>query len=373
MQLLNKKLDFIAGSPINLVFNKTTDSIPNLYCSSSYGNILISPTIKNNELQYLIPNFISQKSGYVYWQLTQEFHHLKGNFYVHPTNKINNIETYLGPPSIEAGEVDYAMLVTIPLDNYNNPVAKNTPVIINTKHLSNTQQKTIPFDGMIAYQKIHSNKTAGRSFISTNCLNQTSKEYTLEIVPASPTNFNIDAKRVHDFGDGNQVTQFYTSKIKDRYNNIVADGTSVTFRIENDKKMYLQTFGTTINGIATAQMVHPDHSDTWNIQAFVDGFAVSNTISLTYKNAVKDFNIEFKKDSKHFAVGPFKSFMQQTLPDGLMVKISLFENEKIIQKINSQTEDGFAIFDLHTFLKKNKNYNVKIEAAQISKQLEIKL
>ncbi|ANW96904.1 hypothetical protein AXE80_11685 [Wenyingzhuangia fucanilytica] len=373
MQLLNKKLDFIAGSPINLVFNKTTDSIPNLYCSSSYGNILISPTIKNNELQYLIPDFISQKSGYVYWQLTQEFHHLKGSFYIHPTNKINNIETYLGPPSIEAGEVDYAMLVTIPLDNYNNPVAKNTPVIINTKHLSNTQQKTIPFDGMIAYQKIYSNKTAGRSFISTNCLNQTSKEYTLEIVPASPTNFNIDSKRVHDFGDGNQVTQFYTSKIKDRYNNIVADGTSVTFRIENDKKMYLQTFGTTINGIATAKMVHPDHSDTWNIQAFVDGFAVSNTISLTYKNAVKDFNIEFKKDSKHLVVGPFKSFMQQTLPDGLMVKISLFENEKIIQKINSQTEDGFSIFDLHTFLKKNKNYNVKIEAAQISKQLEIKL
>ena len=373
MQLLTAKTAFTAGDEICLEFSKTTDSIPDLYCSASYGNIVVSPQLKNNKINYIIPDFISQKTGYVHWQLTGAFQNIKGKFYIHPTQKVNNIETYLGPPSIEVGEIDYAMLVVIPLDNFNNPVAKNTPVIVHKKHLDNLEETTIPFNGMIARKIIYSNKKAGRTFISSECLSETSKEYTLEIVPASPTNFNIYYDRVHDYGDGNQITKFSTSMIKDRYDNMVADGTSVSFRILNDKGMFLQTFGTTINGVATAQMVHPDHADTWNVMAFVDGFSNSNSITLTYKNAVKDFNIHFDKNTKHLVVGPFKSFMKQTLPDGLMVELELYENGKIIQNIHLQTENGCAVFDLHTFLKKDKTYKIKIKAAQISKQLEIKI
>ncbi|MDO3695413.1 hypothetical protein QVZ41_11240 [Wenyingzhuangia sp. chi5] len=373
MKLQNAKEEFVAGNKIKLVFNKISDSIPDMYYSNSYGNIIITPTANKKQIVYEVPEFMSQKSGWNHWQLTQKYKNIKGDFYIHPTQNISKIETYLGPPSIEVGDKDYAMLVVIPLDDYNNPVAKNTPVLIQKKHLNTFEQNTLPFNGMIAHKIIYTNRKAGRTFISSECLNETSKEYTLEIVPAGPTNFNIDFERVHDYGDGNQITKFYTSIIKDRYDNVVADGTSVTFRIENNKGIYLQTFGTTINGVATAQMVHPDHEDTWNIKAFIDGFSESNLITLTYKNAVKNFNIDFKNDEKHLVVGPFKSFMNQTLPDGLMVTLELFDDNEQIQKINLQTENGFAIFDLHTFIKKDKKYIIKINAAQINKQLEIKI
>lgn len=371
IELLQSKEEYFAGDDITLSFSKILDSVPNLYFSNSYGSIMINPITNNHKTTYIIPEYMSQKSGWNYWQLTHNHQNTKGRFYIHPIKKVNKIETYLGPPSIEVGDIDYAMFVTIPLDKYNNPMTKNTPVNIQQKHLNDYQQNTVPFNGMIAYKIINSHPKAGRTFVSSECLNETSKEYTLEIVPAGPTNFKIDSQRVHDYGDGNQITKFYTSIIKDRYENIVADGTAVTFRILNNKGMYLQTFGTTINGVATAQMVHPDHKDTWNIKAFVDGFSESNNITLTYKNAVQDFDIAFNTNNKTLTVGPFKSFMKQTLPDGLMVQLELFENDKISHKINLQTENGFAVFDLKTFIKKDKKYTASIKTAQINKQLDL--
>lgn len=371
MQLLNFQKEYVAYQKISLVFNKTSDNIPNIYISNSYGNIIITPNINTQNITYNIPEHISQKSGWVFWQLTNKQQNTEGEFYIHPIKNAKKIETYLGPPSIEAGNIEHAMLVTIPLDKYNNPMPKNTAVLVKENHLNNRKSDTVYFDGMIAHKLINSKPKSGRTFVSSECLNKTSKEYTLEITPSSPIGFNIYFKRSHDYADGNQITKFHTTIIKDKYNNIVSDGTFVTFRIKNSNGVYLQTYGTTINGVATAQMIHPDYEDKWNVTAFIDGFSESNSIILKYKRVIKDYHIKYNNKNKTISLGPFKSFMNQTLPDGLIVKLELFENGNSFQKMNTQTENGYVIFELESFIKNNKNYTINIEAAKINKQLDL--
>ena len=142
----------------------------------------------------------------------------------------------------------------------------------------------------------------GRILISSECLNLNSKEYDVNVVSAILTNFEISAERIHDYADGNQITSFSTSIIKDKQDNIVSDGTFVTFYITNSKGSILKTTGTTTSGVATSKMIHPDYKETWNVKAFVEGIAKSNSITITYKQAVKDFDIVFsEKNTKAWA------------------------------------------------------------------------
>ncbi|MDO6738190.1 hypothetical protein [Wenyingzhuangia sp. 2_MG-2023] len=373
MSLLTDQTEYFAGQNIVLQFKNMPKPETALYCNNSYTNTLVYPTTKNNITSYTFPDFIIQKSGSVHWQLTQQLSNTKGAILIQPNPQTSAIETYLGPPSIQVGNEEVAMLVTIPTDSLNNPVAKNTPILIHKKHNNQNTTTKLLFDGMFAYQYITGGIKTGRALISSECMTLNSKEYSLEIVPAAPDNFTISASRIHNYGDGNQITNFKTAVIQDLYQNTIADGTLVKFNILNRSGSLLQTQGTTINGVATAQMIHPDHSDVWKVHAFVDGFSESDVIELTFLSAVKDYNIRFSKKEKSIVVGPFQSFMNQILPDGLIVKLELYQKNnplKIHQK-TTQTENGFAVFDVSTLLEPNTSYSVTVQAAEIDKTLQI--
>lgn len=361
---------YVAGTPISLFFKKETTIPKAMYCSNSYGSILITPTTKENNIEYVFPEQITQQSGWVHWTFIGQ-QNKEGDFYIHPTKNATHIETYLGPPSIETSDKNYAMLVVIPFDEYNNPVAKNTPIEVNKKHFKTTSKDEILFNGMIGYKYILGSTKAGRTFISTKCLGLDSKEYTLEITPNIPTNFNIFSSRVHEYGDGNQILKLNTSTIKDKYNNTVADGTFVTFHIQNKAGMFLTTHGNTINGVATAQMIHPEHQDTYTITAEVNNLCESNTLKIDFKNAILDYKINYSDLNKTVTIGPFKSFMNQLLPDGLFVNLKLVNSKGNIDNFSLQTEHGYATVNLKTYLEVNQTYVLKVNAAEIDKEIKI--
>jgi hypothetical protein len=79
----------------------------------------------------------------------------------------------------------------------------------------------------------------------------TSKEVETGYIKYIATDFLIFYSRNHDYADGNQITSFTTSIVKDAYDNTVSDGTMVIFHITYQKTICFKTFGSTINGIAT--------------------------------------------------------------------------------------------------------------------------
>ena len=372
IQLETTQQEFTAGETITLTFSGSQDASVKLYCSNSYGTTLIHPNVKNQQLHYTLPASISQKIGAVHWKLLANTSSLSGTLKILPQNTPVSLETYIGPPSIEAGKTDYTMLVVIPTDALDNPLKENTNVTVKRQFLQNEQQETIQTQNMIAYQNIYAPTQSGRMLLATECAAVNSKEFTVEIMPSIATDFQIFAKRAHEYADGNQVTTFTTTVLKDKNENVVSDGTFVEFIIENADGNLLKTSGMTIDGIATAHMLHPDHEETWQVRAFVHGISESNTISLNYKKVMNDFTVAFSQNHRTIDVGPLRSFMKQHIPDGLQVILDIFQNGKKVQTILRESRDGFVHFELDPNIFHNGMYDLEITAAGVTKTFQAK-
>ena len=129
--LATTQTEFTAGNPVILHFIAATTSTPNLYISNSFGSTLITPVRNGNTLSYNIPKPLGTKAGVINWKLLTSTLH--GHINILPSQNVAIIQSYLGPPSITAGRRDYTMLVNIPTDAFDNPLADGTKVAV--KHL----------------------------------------------------------------------------------------------------------------------------------------------------------------------------------------------------------------------------------------------
>lgn len=364
--LITKSNTFVAGDSVNLEFTYEGSTEIVLYCSNSYGSIILNPII-DQTLLFKIPEAISNKSGVLNWRLLSQTQSLSGQLEILPQSQIESLETYIGPPSIEAGGSDFTMLVTIPNDQLDNPLADSTNVSVKHQFLETFDRDEIYTKHGFGYKNLYSYRKSGRLIINTECLGLNSKEFDVNVVPAIPTNFTITADRVHNYADGNQITTFKTSIIKDRFSNTVSDGTFVTFIITNQLGHKSITSGTTIDGIATAQMLHPDHKEEWKIGAFIEGMADSEPINLNYEQAILDFDVQFSKDLRLVTIGPLKSFMNQYIPNGLNVTLKIYKDGIIENEIIEQSVEGFAYFKLNKDRYPKNQYDITIESAGITK------
>ncbi|MEY8850074.1 hypothetical protein AB9K26_14735 [Psychroserpens sp. XS_ASV72] len=357
-----------AGQDLQLKFKSATESKPLLYCSNSYGSTIIEPHLENTILSYSIPQAFTKKSGVLRWTILSGASEFNGQITIRPLQETAKIESYLGPPSIEAGGSDYTMLVVIPTDRYDNTLTNQTKVTTHRQFLEQqTSDSLFTFNGF-AYQNFYSPRQSGRMLLSSSCIELNSKEYTVVVNPAIPTTFTISENRPHQFADGNQITTFETSIITDRNKNVVSDGTYVEFYITTDENTILKTSGLTINGIAKAQMIHPDTESYWTVKAYVEGISESNEITLHYSQVVEDFKVVFSENSRTISVGPIQSFMGQMIPDGLNVHARWFKNTTEITSATQTTVDGFVIFEFEDHVLPKDNYTIEIETAGQTKQ-----
>ncbi len=369
-KLVTTQTEFTAGTPIRLEFlNTSTTPPPSLYVSTSFGSTLIDPEILEGRLHYTLPEYLASRAGIIHWSLLAKTTPLHGQLNILPQQTVNTIQTYLGPPSITAGGNDYTMLVAIPTDAYDNPLADATKVAIKRRFLNQQRIDTTTMLHGMSYKNIFSPIKTGRILMSSSCYNFNSKEYDVAIMPAPPRNFEITYDRHHSFADGNQITTFTTSIIKDQYGNVTSDGTYVDFFLKTKANTILKTSGTTINGVAVAKMIHPNHEDTWSVKAFVEGMAESNTIRVAYKAVILDFSIERSQSNRNITVGPLISFMEQMIPDGLNVTLKVFKNEQLIETLHKGTSKGYVHFKLNPNQFPKGNYTFKVNAAGITKTL----
>jgi hypothetical protein len=373
--LITKTKTFIAGHTIKIEFSTTSKTIqPQLFIIHSYGKTILSCTNKDGKLTFKLPDVFSKKTGYVSWFLIENNKNIfKGSFEIMPNdNTKTQIENYLGPRSILAGGKEFTMMVAVPCDGFDNPILENSTVTIKNQFLENItihNQKTKDF---IGWENIFSNKPSGKMLVSTECKNIATKEIETEIYPNIATNFSIYYKRNHEYGDGNQITSLSTSIIRDDYNNIVIDGTMVSFIINTKNNYILKTFGTTINGIATGEILHPDHEDVYTVKGYVTGIAQSNILQINYKPVLATFNYAFSNENRKIIVGPIKSFMNQLVPDGIKVILKIFQNDKLVSTLQKDTSKGMTTFNISSAYYKAKKYRFEISSLGITKKTQTK-
>ena len=368
IELITSENEFVAGDTISLSFSETKNDLK-LLVSNSYGNIVLDGKTESGKTTFNLPDVFSNKSGIITWTLFDSKQNLNGQLIVKPKSTANKIETYVGPPTILVGNEDFSMLVSIPLDEFDNPLPKGTLVNIQEQYQNTIKIDSIAVEHLLAYKIIDTKSKTGRILLGSYVGEKSSKEFTVDVLPNAPNNFEISTTRPHDYADGNQLTTFATSILKDAYNNTVSDGTLVLFQIENSEGYLLKTYGSTVNGVATGSIVHPDYATQWNITGFVEDLAQSNTVTLNYKAAVKDFDVKFSDDGAKISVGPFKSFMSQILPEGQIVKIQIESNNQLLlSKTGTTNKQGMVVFEVHPSELQNGTFSLIVTASSIKKE-----
>ena len=370
IDLFAGKNEFVAGDKIILETNIKDKKNIQLFCSNSYGSSIVEPLLINGKLTFEIPSFLAQKKGVLSWKVLTKNQTISGNIRIIALKKPVVIESYLGPPSIDAGNVDFTMLVVIPADSLDNPIKNNSKVTVKHQFLKSKKEETIFTNQLIGYKNIFAPLKSGRIIISSESFGLNSKEFDVNVMPAIATNFTLFMHRNHEYADGNQITTFYTSVIKDQNDNIVSDGSFVSFFITNKYGNILKTFGTTINGIAKAKMIHPDYEEIWKIKAYLIGISESNTLEIGYKKVIESYNVSFSKNNRTIKIGALKSFMNQIIPDGLSVKLSVFKNNVLINELYKESRNGYVEFYLDPNIFENNSYKIITETAKITKEFK---
>jgi uncharacterized pyridoxamine 5'-phosphate oxidase family protein len=374
IDLFAGKNEFVAGDKIILETNIKDKRYIQLYCSNSYGSSIVDPIFVNGKLTFEIPSFLAEKRGVLSWKVLTKKETISGTIRILSIKKPVAIESYLGPPSIDAGNVDFTMLVVIPKDSLDNPIRNNSKVIVKHQFLKSEKKETIFTNKLIGYKNIYAPLKSGRIIISSESLGLNSKEFDVDVMPSIATSFTLFMHRNHEYADGNQITTFYTSIIKDQNDNIVSDGSFVEFFITNKYGNILKTFGTTINGIAKAKMLHPDYEETWIIKGYLIGISESNTLKIAYKKVIESYKVSFSKNNRTIKIGALKSFMNQIIPDGLSVKLSVFKNNVLLNELYKESRNGFVEFYLDPNIFENNSYKIITETAKIKKEFkELKL
>ena len=140
-------------------------------------------------------------------------------------------------------------------------------------------------------------------------------------------------------------------------------------RLQTNKKgNILKTTGTTINGVANAKIIHPDFEENWSVKAYSIGISESNVINLKFKKVIDNYTVDFNNNNRTIKIGPLESFMGQIIPDGLIVKLFIYKDKKLIETIFRESKAGFAEFNLNPNIFEDGIYDFKTKTAGIEKE-----
>ncbi len=357
---------FYAGQQIVLTFDTSVPVTTKLYLDASWGQTLLTSDTSTFE----IPEFMSTQKGIITYRLFYEQQSLAHGQLTITANqqKAVTIASYIGPPSITAGGHDFSMQTVIATDCYDNPVATGTPVQMKRQFLAQQEKTTVLVKDLVAWKRHFSYPKSGRMLLTSEVGTTFSKEYTVEVFPHLPLDFQIFSERAHTYADGNQIVSLRTSMLRDMYDNVISDGALVKFIIRDTEGMLLSTQGMTIGGIANANIICPDHQQRWTVQAYVEGIAQSTPITLTFNAVLEEYAVTFTEDHRNIQVGPLTSFMQQLIPDGAWVKLAIYDatSTRITTQIRN-SKDGMATFLLPANEYPCGTYRLEITALGVQK------
>ena len=317
------------GNGLEFQFHLQGNGNALLLLENSFGPLFFQPKIINGKAMFNIPPEFTEEAGEYHWKLVSNSKVLLSDkFYLGSRiGNLSKIETYFGPRSIRAGG-----------------------------------------------QLLYGEEKSGRMLVTAALDGVPSKELTSIVSPSNSTDFKIGFERVHDFADGNQVIRFMTSPITDRFGNTVNDGTLVNFIVKNKRGELLKSTGTTLAGIATANRLHPNEEEEWEVNAYITGEAKSNGLQLNFKSAIKDFEVKLSKNNRKIIVGPILGFMGQLVPEGLVIELKIYNiNGDFIEAEQTHSRSGMGSFELEKGFYPRGDYQITVECAGVKKEMRLKL
>ncbi len=343
-----------------------------LQVSHSYGTTVLSHMeSQESNLIFEIPEAISNKSGHIFCSLVYGEDVIWNDVLeITPQNtQASIIESYVGPPSIIAGESDFSMAVAFPTDSLDNLLPDDTEVTYREYFQEDLLQKKIQTFGRHFWVMVPSRSQTGRIQLGFGTSSNASKQITVDVLPNAAEPFDLNIVQNHPYADGHEIVRFTTSVIKDIYGNIVGDGTLVNFWITNEFGERLHAQGSTIRGIAEASFRHPTHPVQWKVVSGIDGIAFGAQKNLEFKPSIEEIKASFNSTGNEFTVGPVYNVLQQLIPDGTEI---ILEIKKFNITYRGMSKKGITVFDLSKEKGLSAKDSVELSVLGFTKILELK-
>ena len=256
---------------------------------------------------------------------------------------IGPLTTLVGPRSIIAGNQAWTTAVVVPFDQFYNPVPDNTELILEASRPDGTfETYAMQTQNLIAWQKLYSSMTAGRSRLATHTDDAFGPEATFDETPGEPVAFEISADKTIIPADGVQLIDLRTEPLVDRHANVLLDGTLVNFLVADSDGTHRSIPAYTLDGVAEITIQAAKLAGTATVQA-VSSQVVSQPLTLSFvANDVRvPLRLRATGDVIRVTAGPILGTLQQFLPDGTEARFAVasetFEGQAQTQVI----EDGF--------------------------------
>ncbi len=279
----------------------------------------------------------------------------------------------VGPRSIVADGAHWTMVVTTPRDQYLNPVAENSLVSLRIQHpvkpaaepASTLELAETRTQHLLSWKRIYSRTLAGESFLSASSGNAHSPERSFLEVPGIPVPFALSADRMILPADGRQLVRIRSELIKDRYGNILLDGSSalVLAQMKTGEQRSVPT--QIIDGRMDLMLQAPKTVGEMTLQAWIAGISSQPLVlNFTPGPAVEPIPVAvtITTEEVQLLIGPLVGDLNQFIPDGSEVTAQISAPDGTVREVTAIADFGYTTLILRRITLASGHYRVSVQA-----------
>ncbi|MGB3468032.1 MAG: hypothetical protein WBA74_22290 [Cyclobacteriaceae bacterium] len=363
----------VAGADIVVRYSGSTADGNDYQMAIDNGTIrfLIADEGKGRESVFPVPALFSQRSGTVGIRLF-DGHKMIGRSsfkIVADTSQVAAVESFCGPKHLAADRNDFSMIVSTALDQYGNPFDETQSISVKYQREDKVTTDELIMRPLFGFKRLYAPENTGHGTVVSMSANTAGKSYRLDYYIVDPEDFTVKTERQHAYADGEQVVKISTSPIQRAGGDLIANGTTVVFKLTDDTGTVSFFQGHTIRGVAQVVRYAPERATTWEVEALVPGYARSKQVEVVrFLPSVRDYQIII--DRNVIRIGPVKGYMGQWVKHGMLAKITVVVNNERTEVIKPLIK-GMVILPFTEMNVTDKgDYELEVEIAGISKTLK---
>jgi hypothetical protein len=286
-----------------------------------------------------------------------------GRIRILPADSIPPIlESYAGPSHIRAGEEERASFVALPVDVWDNSLPDGKAVEIQGRFGGEPFIQNIQTGQMLATYEYRAPEHTGILKVSAALDSSFSKIREIQVLSGVSEDFPLTLNRSHAYADGHSLLQIRAGPIRDRYGNLVPDGTLVVVRKRSDRGGISKVQALCLNGFAEAYYQFPSLAEQWSISAGVLGFGRSSEQVLRFIPAVRSCPIRMGESGRSLEIGPVSMVEGGVVPDGFPCELRILSSGgKLISELRKGLLNGHTRFDLNSTEVPDGRYQLLIQ------------
>jgi hypothetical protein len=254
-----------AGDPLTVTVSSPVaeNTTVTLGLSGSYGLQVFQAPIRSGIATFAIPSASTAKSGVAVLTAAMNGLEAQATITINPGAPAEPVTPLIGAKSIVANGTDWSMLVIVPTDSLGNPVAADTAVeLAMIRPGVGEQRDALATDHLVAWTRITSGTTAGRTTVAATAGGASGPQAVLEEVPGPAAAIEAQAAPAQMPADGRSYVSLSTGVVRDANGNTVVDGTLVTFSATGTDGAVFTIPAMTISGVAEARLLAPEQPQT---------------------------------------------------------------------------------------------------------------